>query len=142
VILADLQFSDHGRAAVARLTGEIDLSNAQNIRGAIGHAMPNHALGLVLDLSEVDFLDSAGIQLIYQLREDLRARGQILQLVIPPTSPTSDALMLGGIAHHVDIIETPDDALREPAIRQAEPEIRQALPRAGDRSDDAARSHR
>ena len=60
----------------------------------------------------MDFLDSAGIQLIYQLREDLRARGQILQLVVASTSPTHDALTLAGVTHHVEIVETLDDALR------------------------------
>lgn len=110
--LADVQFSDHGRGAVVRLTGEIDLSNAEGMRRAIARAIPNHAVVLILDLSEVDFLDSAGIQLIYQLREDLRARGQILQLVVASTSPTHDALTLAGVTHHVEIVETLDDALR------------------------------
>ncbi len=107
-----MQFSDHGRGAVVRLTGEIDLSNAEGMRRAIARAIPNHAVVLILDLSEVDFLDSAGIQLIYQLREDLRARGQILQLVVASTSPTHDALTLAGVTHHVEIVETLDDALR------------------------------
>jgi anti-sigma B factor antagonist len=112
VRLADVQFSDHGRGAVVGLTGEIDLSNAEGMRRAIARAIPNHAVVLILDLSEVDFLDSAGIQLIYQLREDLRARGQVLQLVVGSTSPTHDALTLAGVTHHVEIVETLDDALR------------------------------
>ena len=77
-----MRFMDHGRCAVVRLTGEIDLSNAEAIRRAIGRAIPNHALRLILDLNKVDFLDSAGIQLMYHLRQDLRARGQTLQLAI------------------------------------------------------------
>ena len=74
--LADVQFSDHERVVVARLTGEIDLSNADSIEGAIAEATPNHALALILDVSALDYLDSAGIHLIYKLREKLRARGQ------------------------------------------------------------------
>lgn len=112
-----MRFMDHGRCAVVRLTGEIDLSNAEAIRRAIGRAIPNHALRLILDLNKVDFLDSAGIQLMYHLRQDLRARGQTLQLAIASTSPTHDALRLAGVTHHVEIVETLDDALREsPAV--------------------------
>ena len=82
--LADVQFSDHERVVVARLTGEIDLSNAASIERAIAEATPNHVLALILDVSALDYLDSAGIHLIYKLREKLRARGQTLRLVIPP----------------------------------------------------------
>jgi anti-anti-sigma factor len=113
--LADVHCTDHGSAEVAALTGEIDLSNSESIRGAITQAMPSRSLVLILDLSEVDFFDSAGIQLIYRLREDLRARGQVLQLVIPSISPTSDALRLAGVTQHVEVLETVDEALRGPS---------------------------
>jgi anti-anti-sigma factor len=115
VTLADVQFTNHDRTVVARLLGEIDLSNAEHIGGAIGRAMPNHTLALVLDLSEIDFLDSAGIQLLYQLRENLRARDQALRLVIPPDSAASDALRLAGISGHIETAASLDDALREVA---------------------------
>ena len=66
--LADIHCTDHGNAEVATVTGEIDLSNTQNIRRVVTQAMSNKLLVLILDLSRVDFFDSAGIQLIYQLR--------------------------------------------------------------------------
>lgn len=115
--LADIHCTDHGNAEVATVTGEIDLSNTQSIRRVVTQAMSNKLLVLILDLSRVDFFDSAGIQLIYQLREDLRARGQVLQLVIPSTSPTNDALRLTGLPRHVEVLATLDDALRGPLIR-------------------------
>ena len=117
--LADVHCTDHGNAKVATVAGEIDLSNTQSIRRVITQAMPNGLLVLILDLSRVDFFDSAGIQLIYQLREDLRARGQVLQLVIPSSSPTNDAFSLAGLPRHVEVLATLDDALRGPLIRGA-----------------------
>ena len=51
----------------------LDLSNAQGVDSAIVEAMPNHALALILDVSALHYLDSAGIHLIYKLREKLRA---------------------------------------------------------------------
>jgi anti-anti-sigma factor len=113
VRLADVQFSSHGRTLLARLTGEIDPSNAENIGRAVVEAMPNDAHALVLDLSAIDHLDSSGIQLIYQLRDSLGGRGQILRLVIPVISPAHDALRLAGVARYVETIETVDDAMRE-----------------------------
>jgi len=111
--LADLQFIEDGRVVIARLTGELDLSNTANIGGALTESVPNAALGLVLDLSAVEYLDSAGIHLIYELREKLRARGQALQLVIPADAPAHDALRLAGVAGHVTTSETVDAALAQ-----------------------------
>lgn len=113
--LADIRLSEEGRAVVAQLTGELDLSNAGNIGGALAESVPNSALVLIVDLSEVQYLDSAGIHLIYELREKLRARGQALQLVIPPDSPASDALRLAGVVGAVATSETVDEALADVA---------------------------
>lgn len=111
--LADVQFSDHARFAVATLTGEVDFSNADAIEAAITEATPNQALALILDVSALGYLDSAGIHLIYKLREKLRARGQGLRLVIPADSPTNDALRLAGIAQNIDTSETLEAAMKE-----------------------------
>lgn len=106
-----MQFIDDGRVVIARLTGELDLSNAANIGGVLTERVPNTALALVLDLTDVEYLDSAGIHLIYELREKLRARGQSLRLVIPGASPAGDALTLAGVSGHVATSETIDAAL-------------------------------
>lgn len=111
--LADVQFSDHERVMVARLTGEIDLSNAESVESAIAEATPNHVLGVILDVGALDYLDSAGIHLVYKLREKLRARGQTLRLVIPADSPANDALRLAGVPRNVDTAETLEAAIAE-----------------------------
>ncbi len=110
--LADVAFSTRDRAIVAHVKGEVDLSNAQGIGAAISESIPNDVLALVLDLSEIDYVDSAGIQLIYQLRESLRARQQELVLAIPDASPAGDALRLAGVTRYVTTAETVDGALR------------------------------
>jgi stage II sporulation protein AA (anti-sigma F factor antagonist) len=111
VRLADLEFEVRDRTAVARITGEIDLSNVGTIRDALREGMPNHGLALVVDLSAIEYLDSSGIQLIYRLREDLRVRGQDLVLVIPPQSAANAALRLAGVEHHITTRPTLEEAL-------------------------------
>jgi anti-anti-sigma factor len=113
VNLADVRFSDHDRVVVARVTGEVDLSNAESIESAITEATPNQALALILDVSALDYLDSAGIHLIYKLRERLRTRGQTLRLVIPAASPANDALRLAGVSQVVDTAQSLEAAMRE-----------------------------
>lgn len=109
--LADIEFDNHDHVVVAHLSGELDLSNVDNVRGALTEALPNQALGLVLDLAAVEYLDSSGIQLIYRLREDLRTRGQVLRLVVPAGSPSHGAMRLAGVAHHVETTSTVEEAL-------------------------------
>lgn len=117
--LADIQFRSRGEAMLAHVTGEIDLSNAQQIGAALERGTPNHAHALVLDLSDVEYLDSAGIQLIYRLRERVRARGLTLTLVIPERSASHDALRLAGVAAHVPLVPTVDEALADVGGRDA-----------------------
>jgi stage II sporulation protein AA (anti-sigma F factor antagonist) len=111
MMLADVQFTERGRVMVARLSGEIDASNSETLGTTIAETTPNHMLAVILDVSAVDYLDSAGIRLIYQLRARLRARGQSLSLVIPRDSPAYDALRLAGIDRKFELAETTRRAL-------------------------------
>jgi anti-anti-sigma factor len=110
--LADVQITLAPNAVVARVTGEIDMSNAEELGATVIGATPNEAQGVVLDLSRVDYLDSAGIYVIYGMRSSLQARGQSLILVIPPRSPVHDALRLSGAEHPGEVTEAVEDALR------------------------------
>lgn len=118
--LADLKVEAWNSVIYAKLSGEVDMSNAAELREDLSEMTPNDALGLVLDLSEVVYLDSAGIHLIHRLREALRARGQKLGLVIPAESLINDTLRLAGLDWNDSIAETPEDARR--ALEPGEPD--------------------
>lgn len=110
--LADLRAREDDGVVIVTVTGEIDMSNAGELRDAIIEATPNAALGLVLDFTSVDYIDSTGIHLLYRLGDGLRARGQTLRVVIPPGSPSSDALRLAGVQRHVDVVAELDEGVR------------------------------
>ena len=74
-------------------------------------ATPNEATAVILDLSELDYIDSAGIQLIYHLRQKLHVRGQELRLVVPGHSPAADALRLAGVSEDLGVAETTVEGL-------------------------------
>jgi anti-anti-sigma factor len=109
--LADLQVSAGDGIVLARIVGEIDMSNSDELRTALAAAMPPDARGMVLDLAGVEYLDSAGIRLLYLFGEDVRARRQKLEVVIPPTSMVGDVLKLAGVTDYVGAVETVDEAL-------------------------------
>lgn len=109
--LGDVQVELQDSVLVARLTGEVDLSNARGIEEAIALATPNHTASVIVDLSGLEYFDSAGIQLLYRLREQLRVRGQELRLVLPAGSPAFDALRLAGVMDQLATSDTLRDAL-------------------------------
>jgi anti-anti-sigma factor len=115
-MLADVRFEQLDGGMIARVAGEVDMSNADEIGNAIRQVVSNELAVLILDLSEVGYLDSAGIRLIFELRAGLDVRGQRLRLVVPGRSPVRDALGLAGILEALDVemtIEAATEALRD-----------------------------
>ena len=108
--LADLEFEITDRVVVAYVDGEIDMSNADELGNAFSLRLANDAVGLVVDLRKVDYLDSAGIHLLYALRERLDNRGQQLRLVVGAEAPISEALRIANVSRTVGSFETVDAA--------------------------------
>ena len=91
-MLATLQLELAGEIPVARLSGEVDASNAPAFTKELKESVPNTAIGLVLDLSETTYIDSSGIHLIFDLADALRRRQQTLALVVAPETFVADVL--------------------------------------------------
>jgi len=78
---------------IVRISGEIDLSNAAHVRDAIGADLPDLPV-VVLDLTDTEYLDSAGIAMLFRLAERLSYNRQELQLVVPPDAPIRAVIRL------------------------------------------------
>lgn len=100
-----------GDTVVAELRGEIDLANAKMVAREIGAAVPNDAAGAVIDLTDVTYLDSSGVHLIFDLYERLRGRQQRLVLALPEGSRIGRVLELVNVEAVVPIERTPDAAV-------------------------------
>ena len=100
-MLATLRIDNVRDTPVGRVSGEVDASNADDLGRRLTEAVPNTAMGMVLDLSETSYLDSSGVQLLFELADRLRRRQQRLKVVVPPDSFIADVLAavnLGGLA--------------------------------------------
>jgi anti-sigma B factor antagonist len=76
-----VRFSRLGDAEVVSLTGEIDMANAADIGRRIV-ARTTEAGKVLIDLTTVSFLDSAGVRLLDALVGDLRDHGARIRLVV------------------------------------------------------------
>ena len=86
-------FSRMGRADLVRLAGEIDLANAS----AIGRQIVAHvadAGAVLIDLTAVSFLDSAGVRLLDALVGNLDDHGTAIRLVVGETGVARTTLQL------------------------------------------------
>lgn len=82
---------------VARWSGEIDMANADDLAREALAEVDNRDHGLLLDLSQVSYLDSAGIGWLVRLSRLLRERQLGFRLVVPERSVLRSSLEVGGI---------------------------------------------
>jgi anti-anti-sigma factor len=106
--LATVDAEQRGSDLVRRIAGEIDISNARELSSAIEEAVPNGTPSVVVDLSHVTYLDSAGVKLLMQLADRLRLRRRELRLVVPEDAPIRAVLELTGLLHMVGLNEHPE----------------------------------
>lgn len=107
-----LAFDRREGVLVARVSGEIDISTADEVQEAIleeaGSAIDG---GLVVDLSDVGFLDSSGVRLLFSLHRVLTEQGRPMALVVPEASRIRSVLSIVDIARVVWLSPTLDGAI-------------------------------
>lgn len=65
--LARIQIETTASGVVARISGEVDISNVDLIRRQLTDSVPSTVRGLVVDVSETSYLDSSGVYLLFEL---------------------------------------------------------------------------
>jgi anti-anti-sigma factor len=108
---AEIVLDRRGGSVVARLSGEVDMSNATYIREQLLASIPNDALALVLDISGCRYLDSAAIEVLFDVSRRLGQRRQELRLVMPPESPLRRVIELTEVHTAAPVYESLDKAL-------------------------------
>jgi anti-anti-sigma factor len=111
--LARLEDEWHDEVPVARLHGEVDASNVKEIGDRLRSLLSNRSVALVVDLSQTTYLDSAGINLLFALGEEMRGRQQRLGLVVADTSPIARMIALTGLDQAIPVRPTLPDALAQ-----------------------------
>ena len=96
--LARVEIDHRGELCIARIVGEVDISNARDLLGEIERAVPNGVATVAIDLTPTTYIDSAGVQLILLLADRLQTRRRRLRVVVPETAPIRAVLELTGIS--------------------------------------------
>ena len=107
----------HDSVGVVRLTGEVDIVQAGQLRERLLGAVRNEDLGLVVDLTGASYIDSVGVSLLFELAEKLSERQLKLAVVLPDGGLVGRVLGIVNLASVADLHSSVDDALA--AIRGA-----------------------
>lgn len=103
-------------ALVVEVAGEIDLYTVDRFRTAVAAGFDQLHDGevLVIDLTDVTFLSSTGLQALVEVTQAARRRRQPLRIVVDHTRPVIRPLKLTGLDDVLALFNTIDDALRAP----------------------------
>jgi anti-anti-sigma factor len=92
------------------LRGELDMASASQLERAIASAAGERPRAIVLDLRELDFIDSTGLRTLISEHERSREAGRKFALV--QGSKQVDRLMsITRVAEHLRVISSPEEIL-------------------------------
>lgn len=90
--------------------GEIDLATVEKLEDAVGYAYSEDGAHLLIDLSEIAFIDSTGLRSLLTNDRRFRDSGRSLALVVRD-GPVSRLLEISGVQDSLEIVSHPGEVL-------------------------------
>jgi anti-anti-sigma factor len=105
--------------------GEIDLSNIDELRVAFDAAIGRSPKGFVIDLKDIEYIDSAGVAVVISAYRRISKAGGVLGVVRPASPAVRRVLDLIGLQTLPSVVVTDDaeTALQELSARATKPSI-------------------
>ena len=111
--LVGIEIEHSGDVVVARVTGELDIAGAPRTGDRIAEAVPTSALGLVVDLCDLEFMDSSGVAMLFSLARLLGSRRQKLRVAATPGGPIARVLDIVEFERAAPVHGDPDAAIAD-----------------------------
>jgi anti-anti-sigma factor len=105
----ELRSTRIGDAVVVAIDGEIDMANAPEVSAAI-----NGGLGVsrvVIDLSEVTFLDSSALNAFVQAQQELAQHNVEFRIVSPADQAVRNVFEITRLTEPLSVVDSLDEAL-------------------------------
>ncbi len=110
VSLFEVDISEGRLGPVAVISGEVDLAVAEAVEERIRTTLADEPEVLVLDLRQVDFLDSSGLRVVLALDHDQRERGARL-VVVRGGRRVARVMELTGADRQLEMVDDPAEIL-------------------------------
>jgi stage II sporulation protein AA (anti-sigma F factor antagonist) len=116
-VTANIELDHRDFVGIARLTGDVDITQASVLREQLLGAVRNEDLGLVVDLTDARYVDSVGVSLLFELAERLTGRQLRFAVVVPQAGLVARVLAIVDLESVAEIHRELDAALA--AMRHA-----------------------
>ena len=107
-----ISVSDEDGRVIVRLAGDIDAAQVDGINSQILGGVRNEATVVVIDLSKVTYLDSAGIQMLFDLIRRCHAARQAVAVAVPGDSPLVTLLKITHVHQACPVAGSVDECLQ------------------------------
>jgi anti-sigma B factor antagonist len=105
-----LEVHQQDRATVIAITGELDLASSPALQKEIDRAQASDATLLIIDLRQLDFMDSTGLSVLVRAHQRADEQGRRLAMVKGPQQ-VQRLLSLTGVADRLTVVDSPEELL-------------------------------
>jgi len=110
-VSANIDLEHRDSVGIARLSGDVDITQASVLREQLLGAVRNDDLGLVVDLTRASYVDSVGVSLLFELAERLTGRQLRFAVVIPHDGLVERVLTIVDLESVAEVHRDLDEAL-------------------------------
>lgn len=95
---------------VVHVTGEVEALTAGRLGAAVTGSLAD-GRPVVLDLTDVRFLDSAGLSTLLRVTQESEDRGEPLRIAVDQNRPVVRPIQITGLEHRLALYESVDEAI-------------------------------
>jgi len=105
-----LEVRGEGRATVIAVSGELDLASSPALQEELDRVASSDSELLIIDLRELDFMDSTGLSVLVRAHLRAEEHGRQLAMVRGPQQ-VQRLLSLTGVGDRLTVVDTPEELL-------------------------------
>ena len=105
-----LEVRSQGKATIIAVSGELDLASSPALQEELDRASDSDML--IIDLRELDFMDSTGLSVLVRAHQRAEEQGRRLAMVKGPQQ-VQRLLSLTGVADRLTVVDRPEELLPE-----------------------------
>lgn len=105
-----LEVRSQGKATIIAVSGELDLASSPTLQEELDRVSASDADLLIIDLRDLDFMDSTGLSVLVRAHQRAEEQGRQLAMVKGPQQ-VQRLLSLTGVADRLTVVDRPEDLL-------------------------------
>jgi anti-sigma B factor antagonist len=100
------------QTTIIAVSGELDLASSPALQEELDRVSASDAEMLIIDLRELDFMDSTGLSVLVRAHQRAEEQGRRLAMVKGPQQ-VQRLLSLTGVADRMTVVDRPEELLAE-----------------------------